>query len=174
MKGLITSLVVLVVLTVMAIPTYGKGKGVTKNLKVIDANGLVLGSVVGVADRGATAEVETTVGGELIILHVSRNSLANNPTVFGLHFKEDDCEEQEQGYLHDNGLIITAVVGVDKSVYKVLDRDTASLERITVESILISGAGECVDTSFDRPDMLPATRLGDLSEFMPPFSIVSK
>ena len=165
MKGLITSLVVLAVLTVMAIPTYGKGKGVSK-LKVIDANGLVLGSVVGIAGGGQIAEVETTVGGELVILHVSENKVVGT-NVGNLRFKDDDCEGQ--GFLTDSGLIITMVAGADSSVYKVLDRDPGRLESFIVESILNSPPGECSNEDFDSTNMLPATRLGDLSEFTPPF-----
>jgi len=165
MKGLITSLVVLAVLTVMAIPTYGKGKGVS-NLKVIDANGLVLGSVVGIAGGGQTAEVETTVGGELVILHVSEN-IVSGTNVGNLRFKEDNCEGQ--GFLIDTGLKVTMVAGVDSSVYKVLDRNPALLEFFTVESILHDPPGECSNQDFHSTNMLPATRLGDLSEFTPPF-----
>jgi len=167
MKGLITSLVVLAVLTVMAIPIYGKGKGVSK-LKVIDANGLVLGSVVGIADGGQTAEVETTVGGEVVILHVSEN-IVRGTNLGNLRFKGPNCEGQ--GYLIDSGLIVTMVAGIDSSVYKVLDRDPVLLERITVESILHDPPGECSDEDFESPNMLPATRLGDLSEFTLPFRI---
>jgi len=55
MKGLIISLVVLVVLTVIAIPIYSKDKDKDKggsNLRVIDATGLTLGEVVGAGFSG--------------------------------------------------------------------------------------------------------------------------
>jgi len=44
------------------------------------------------------------------------------------------------------------------------------LEDFTVKSRLrIRGGGGCEDVDFPATNMLPATHLGDLSEFTPPF-----
>jgi len=165
MNRIIISLVVLVVFTVMAIPIFGGGKR-RSNIKVVDANGLVLGKVVGMASAGAEAQVATTVGGELVILRVSRVFISGTELV---SFKVDNCAGQ--GFLPSSTtrFMITGVGGVDNSVYKVLDRNPALLESFTTESILLFGG--CDDVSFAESSMLPATRLGDLSEFTLPLKL---
>jgi len=168
MKGLIISLVVLVVLTVIAIPIYSKDKDKDKggsNLRVIDATGLTLGEVVGAGFSGEVAQVATTIGGEFVILEVRRlNVIGPNAHV---RFEYDDC--MGQGFMSQgsNSLMLIAVVDVDDSVYKVLDRNPALLKDFTVESQLIFSG--CIDSSFALTDMLPATRIGDLTEFTTPF-----
>jgi len=161
MKRLIISLVVLAVLTTMAIPVYSKGKG-GSNLKVIDANGLRLGKVVGAGFAGEEARVATTIGGEFVILNVARDFVSG--TRLSVFFKLFDCAGQ--GFISPSLdlLMLNAVVGVDNSVYKVLDRDPALLESFRVKSRLNSGVA-CANTAFDAINQLPATRLGDLSEF---------
>ena len=163
MKRLIISLVVLAVLIVMAIPIYSKGKG-GSNLKVIDANGLTLGKVVGAGVFGEEAQVVTTIGGEFVILLVDRDGIS---PVHIPRFKVVNCAGQAFIDPAPGNLIIIGVGGVDNSVYKVLDRDPALLEDFTVKSFLRSGG--CDNVSFFTTDMFPATHLGDLSELTPPF-----
>jgi len=149
----------------LTIPTYSKGKG-GSNLRVTDANGLMLGKVVGIGGAGELVAVETIVGGELVILTVTRIELFGTNIVF---FKDSVCGGQ--GFITDETfeILLTAIGGVDNSVYKVLDRDETP-EDFTVESLLSFGA-VCDDVSFFRTNMLPATRIGDLSEFTTPFEI---
>jgi len=163
MKGLIISLVVLAVLTVMAIPIYSKGKG-GSNLRVIDANGLTLGKVVGAGVAGEEAQVVTTIGGEFVILLVDRDRIG---TLDFPHFKVIDCAGQAFLPATPGNLIIIGVGGVDNSVYKVLDRNPALLEDFMVKSLLRRDG--CDDIDFFATNMLPATYLGDLSELTPPF-----
>jgi len=167
MKGLIISLVVLVVLTTMVIPIYGRGGKGGSNLRVIDANGLILGKVVGIEGGGRTANVSSTVGGELVIFYLIDGGVQGSTEI--VFFETvDDCTGQ--AYTPDFGLelILTAVVDVDNSVYKVLDRDPGLFKSFTVESQLPRGS-VCEDVSFFITNLLPATRLGDLSGFTLPF-----
>jgi len=86
-----------------------------------------------------------------------------------VRFKLDDCVGQ--GFLTGtNNLLSVAVVDVDDSVYKALDRNPALLEDFIVESQLIFSG--CIDSSFALTDMLPATRIGDLTEFTTPFEFL--
>ena len=164
MKRLIISLVVLVVLTVMAIPIYSKGKG-GSNLRVIDATGLVLGKVVGFSDdSGINPFVSTTMGGEIVILLVRPEDIFAGSTPF---FKLINCQEQAYFGGIDSNLTLTGIGRSDNSVYKVLDRDPALLESFTVMSL--ARFGICTNQSFFATDLLPSTRLGDLSELTPPF-----
>ncbi len=69
--------------------------------------------------------------------------------------------------------MLTAVVDSDNSVYKALDRDAALLESFTAESRLSRGVSICQKAGLPvaKVNMLPATRLGDLSGFTPPFEL---
>jgi len=69
--------------------------------------------------------------------------------------------------------MLTAVVDNDNSVYKTLDRDAALLESFIAESRLSRGVSICTKAGLPvmKVDMLPATRLGDLSGFTPPFEL---
>jgi len=170
MKSSITSLVVLIVLTVLTISTYSWGKSIS-SLKVIDANGQPLGKVVGIEGGGKTANVASTVGGELVIFYLIDGGVKGSTDA--VYFETvNNCTGQ--AYIPDLfglKLILTAVVDVDNSVYKVLDRDPGLFKALTVESQLPSGDG-CEDISFFLSNLLPATRLGDLSEFTLPFEYV--
>jgi len=168
MKGLIISLVVLVVLTVIAIPIYSKDKDKNKggsNLRVIDATGLVLGKVVGFSDdSGINPFVSTTVGGEIVILLVQPEEIFAGSTP---HFKLIDCQGQAYFAGIDSNLGLTGIGRSDNSVYKILDRDPALLESFTVMSL--ASFGICNNVSFFTTDLLPSTRIRDLTEFTTPF-----
>jgi len=168
MKRLIISLVVLSVLTVMAIPIYSKGKG-GSNLRVIDANGLTLGKAVGAGTAGEEAQVVTTIGGEFVILLVDRDAIS---PVESPRFKVVNCAGQAFLPATPGKLLLIGVGGVDNSVYKVLDRNPALLEDFEVKSFLRRVG--CEDRDFSDANMLPATRLGDLTEFTTPFKFLGE
>jgi len=112
--------------------------------------------------------VATTIGGELVIFEVRRLNVIG-PSAH-VRFKYDDCVGQGFISTGSNSLMLIAVVDVDDSVYKVLDRNPALLEDFTVESQLTNSG--CSNVSFALTNMLPATRLGDLTEFTTPFEFL--
>jgi len=164
---LASSLLLAALALATADPVAAQAEGVGGALLVRDAGDQLLGRAVGVPDAQRVT-VAMSVDGELVFLHVARDSLLATARVYFTapgcagtpYFEAPGCEEAlvaPSGYDAADGSLYapTTVIGTEKAIFSFL-----------------SEAGTCMPTpAFQLPRGCEAVRhAGALAAFTPPFA----